>query len=314
MISEVVKPPALREGDLAALVAPAGPLKSEEDLQRAVLNVETLGYRVRVGEHALARYGHLAGTDAQRAADFNAAIHDPEVRAIFALRGGYGTMRILDAIDYDALSAHPKVVLGYSDLTALLNAISQRSGIVTFHGPVAAVSAFTPKVVKWLKRAIEVPEPVGALEWAGARSIGGPGNATGRLSGGNLTLLAALSGTPYEVQMDGIVFFEEVDETPYRIDRMLTQLRLNGSLSAAVGVLVGQCTGCERSDDASVASLTLEETLRDRLSDLQSVTITGAPIGHIDEQWTLPIGVHASLDGVTGTLTIEERAVDPRAK
>ena len=312
MTVAVIRPPALRQGDLVALVAPAGPLKSAEDVQRAVLNVENLGYRATVGEHALARYGHVAGTDAQRAADFNAAVNDPDVRAIFALRGGYGTMRILHAIDYHALRAHPKIVLGYSDLTALLNTISQRSGIATFHGPVAAVSAFTPKVVEWLKRAIEVPEPMGILEFAGAQSITGPGKATGRLSGGNLTLLAALSGTPYEVQMDGVVFLEEVDEPPYRIDRLLTQLRLSGAFEPSVGILVGQCARCERSDDATATSLTLDETLRDRLAGSPSVVVTGAPIGHIDEQWTLPIGVHASLDGVTGTLTIEEPAVSHR--
>lgn len=303
------KPPAVRQGDVVALVSPAGPLRDASVLEKSVALIERLGYRPQPGPHALSRYGHLAGTDEERAADLNAAIRDPNVRAIFALRGGYGTMRLLERIDYDAFAADPKIVLGFSDLTALLNALTQRTGIVTFHGPVAALSEFTPLVIESLQAAIARPSPIGTLLLDGANTIVA-GTASGRLSGGNLTLLASLCGTPYAVALDGIAFFEEVDESPYRIDRMLTQLRLAEAFASTKGIVVGQCKGCDVVGDPREArSLTLAETLRDRLGDLDIPVIEGALIGHIEEQWTLPVGIDATLDTKAKTLTISEPAV-----
>ena len=305
-MSEIQKPPALRRGDLVALVSPAGPLREPAELETAVSIVERLGFRARAGAHALARHGHLAGTDAQRVGDFNDALQDREVRAIFALRGGYGTMRLLNDVNYDAFAAAPKVVLGYSDLTALLNALTQRAGVVTFHGPVAALSKFTPVETAWLQAAIERREPIGALSLTGTQTLVA-GRASGRLSGGNLTLLAALCGTPYAVDLSGIAFIEEVDESPYRIDRMLTQLRLAGAFAKTQGIVVGQCSGCDITvESESPRSLTLLETLHDRLGDLGIPVVSGASFGHIEEQWTLPIGVSATLDTQTQTLSIDE--------
>ncbi|HEY5256834.1 MAG TPA: LD-carboxypeptidase [Candidatus Baltobacteraceae bacterium] len=300
---DVVRPPALREGDTVALVAPAGALHADEDLGRAIGHIESLGLRARAGRHALDRHGYLAGDDQARLDDINVALRDPDVRAVVALRGGYGTTRLLDGVDYAAFAADPKVVLGYSDLTALLNALHARTGIVTFHGPVAAADRFTPTVVGWLRRALFSTAPIGTLEAPCATTLGG-GRGRGRLIGGNLSLIAALLATPYALDFDGaIAFLEEVDEAPYRIDRMLTQLRASGTLHGVRGIVVGDCRNCDAPADAPAASR-LEHVLRDRLGDLGVPLLSGAPIGHIEEQWTLPIGIEADLDADARTLDV----------
>jgi muramoyltetrapeptide carboxypeptidase len=259
--------------------------------------VSSLGLVPKIGRNARSKRGYLAGSDEERAADFNEAVRDANVRGIFALRGGYGTMRILHAIDYDGLARDPKVVLGYSDLTALLNAITQRTGLVTFHGPVAALSQFTENEITWLRRAVMQAEPIGELDAAAVCALV-PGCARGRLVGGNLSLVTALIGTPYEIDMSGaLLAIEEVDEAPYRIDRMLTQLRLSGALHRVAGVLVGRCTNCDIREDHPYAAMPLAETLRDRLGDLGVPVLTQLPIGHDGEQWTLPIGLEANIDG-----------------
>ena len=303
----------LRAGDVVALVAPAGPLASAEDLARAEQVVRSLQLVPRVMPGAALKLGYLAGTDEQRAADFNEAVRDPEVRGIFALRGGYGTMRILDRIDYGAIRRDPKVILGYSDLTALLNAIMQRTGVVTFHGPVAALSEFTENEVAWLRAAVMNAQPLGALHVPNAGIINA-GVAQGRLAGGNLSLVTALLGTPHEVDLaDTILVIEEVDEAPYRIDRMLTQLRLNGAFTRVSGIVAGGFTNCDVPDDHRYAGLRLADVLTDRLADLDVPVLLDLPIGHIEEQWTLPLGAMASLDAGARTLTIAEPAVAENA-
>lgn len=234
-------------------------------------------------------------------------MRDPQVRGIFALRGGYGTMRILDAIDYAGLAADPKVVLGYSDLTAPLNAITQRTGLVTFHGPVAALSQFTAAETAWLRRAVMQTQPLGELQSADTHILAA-GDARGRIAGGNLSLIAALAGTAFEVDTAGaLLVIEEVDEAPYRIDRMLTQLRLSGALERAAGILVGRCANCDVDEQHPYAEMPLAETLRDRLSDLGVPVLTQLPIGHAGEQWTLPIGMPARIED--GRIFIDEPAV-----
>ncbi|MDQ2872741.1 MAG: LD-carboxypeptidase [Candidatus Eremiobacteraeota bacterium] len=305
----MIRPPALRKGDVVALVAPSGPLAAASELDRACDVVRALGFEPRVAANAGLRDGYLAGSDERRAADFNAAARDPKIRGIFAVRGGYGAMRILDAVDYSALRADPKVVLGFSDVTALLNAVTQRAGIVTFHGPVAALSAFTPFVIEALYRAVSSAEPIGTLQMPDTVAIA-PGRASGRLCGGNLSLLTALSGTPYAVDFNNaLLFFEDVDEAPYRIDRMLTQLRLSGTIQRAAAILIGQCRGCHVDAEHVYAEMPLARTLHGRLHDLAVPVLSGASIGHIEEQWTIPIGVPATLDADARTLTINQAAV-----
>jgi muramoyltetrapeptide carboxypeptidase len=251
--------------------------------------------------------GYLAGSDEARAADFNDAVRDPQVRGIFALRGGYGTMRLLDAIDYDAIARHPKVIVGYSDLTALLNTITQRTGLVTFHGPVPALSPFGENETRWLRRAVMHAEPLG--EYTSHDTVVlSPGSGRGPLCGGNLSLVTALLGTPFEIDTAGaLLMLEETDESPYRIDRMLTQLRLSGSLSRAAGILVGRCARCDVDETHAYAGMPLSETLRDRLADLGVPVLTQLPIGHDGEQWTLPIGLQAQIED--GRIVIDDAAV-----
>ncbi len=310
---QALRPHMLREGDVVALVAPAGPLTSDEELRRAENVVRSLGLEPRIMPGAALRLGYLAGTDEQRSADFNDALRDPQVRGIFALRGGYGTMRILDRVDYDAIRRDPKVILGYSDLTALLNAITQRTGVITFHGPVAALSDFTENEVAWLRAAVMSAEPLGALHVPNAGVLRA-GTAQGRIAGGNLSLITALLGTPHEIDVsDALLVIEEVDEAPYRIDRMLTQLRLNGAFTRVAGIIAGGFTNCDVSDDHRYAGLRLADVVTDRLSDLGVPVLLDLPIGHIDEQWTLPLGATAMLDAGARTLTITESAVRENA-
>jgi muramoyltetrapeptide carboxypeptidase len=251
-----------------------------------------LGFEAVLGENARAKLGYLAGSDEERAADFNAALHDESIRAVFALRGGYGTMRMLDAIDYDACARKPKIVMGYSDMTALLNTLTQRTGVVTFHGPI--MGAPIARVAINVLRTLSEPEPLGQLSLDSLTHVGGV--AHGRLRGGNLSLVAALCGTPYAIDMrDAIVFFEDVNEDAYRIDRLLTQLFLSGALETARGFILGDIPHL----DVAV----------ERLAALKKPLVSGAAIGHIEDQWVMPIGSEATFDASNGTIEFRESAV-----
>ncbi|MGC1381531.1 MAG: LD-carboxypeptidase, partial [Candidatus Baltobacteraceae bacterium] len=254
------KPPRLARGDRVGLVAPASP-PTGDDIRQAVAHVESLGLVPVLGDHVEGQNGYLAGTDAERAADFNRMAADRQIRAIVAIRGGYGTMRILTRLDYAALARDPKIVLGYSDVTAILNAVAVRSRIVTFHGPVGAHgSSWSGEARLLIERLLFAGEAPGRLK-VGPPIV--PGRARGRLAGGNLSLIAALVGTPYAVPaQDSLLFFEETQEQPYRIDRMLTQLDLAGVLRAASGILVGRCVKCAADGPSQSADAVIAERLR----------------------------------------------------
>lgn len=305
----VLKPMRLQPGDTICFVAPAGPLRHVKDeLKNALHLAEGLGLRCELGKHVTDTYGYLAGSDEARASDFNRFARDPQIRGIFALRGGYGTMRVLNGIDYEALAANPKVVLGFSDLTALLNAIMLQTGLVTFHGPVAA-HPVTATAVEGIKRAVMSAEPLGTMRVSGVGSLA-HGEAHGRLVGGNLSMIAAMSGTPFAVPCGGnILMLEEVNEAPYRVDRLLTQLRLNGDLGSVTGLALGQFVNCVPKIDDDRPSFTVEEVLRDCLAGLKKPMITRMNVGHIDDQWTLPIGMPVSFDGNAGNFTVAHSAV-----
>jgi len=288
--------PSLRKDDLVVLLSPAGPVPDDGRLENARTTIEALGLRTRVAPNAMARHGFLAGSDEQRLADLNDALRDPEVRGIFALRGGYGTMRLLPHVDYDALARDPKVVLGYSDLTALLNTMTARTGVVTLHGPVATSGAWSERVREWLRPMLFGRDVPTNHSDEGALVITG-GAASGRIAGGNLSLVASLLGTPYAIDFrDAIVVLEDVDEAPYRVDRMLTQMRLAGAFDGARAVLFGHCVGCDVEDDHVYGDVKLHDVLKDRLGDLALPVLAEVPVGHMDEQWTLPIGAQATLD------------------
>jgi muramoyltetrapeptide carboxypeptidase len=304
----IIKPPRLRPGDSVGLIAPAGPLKSQDELQFGIKQIESIGLRAVVGKHAMDRNFYLAGSDAARAEDVNTFASDPQIRGIFALRGGYGTMRILDLIDYAAIAADPKPMLGFSDLTALLNVITMRTGLVTFHAPVAAASTYTPIVVSEIQAAVMSAQPIGTLQNATTVTVT-PGVARGKLVGGNLTLVSALAGTPYAVPCaNNILLLEDVHEEPYQVDQLMTTLALTGALHSAAGIAAGTFMEPDRKQ-ADEPSPELAWTLHDRLTLSGRPAVYGMQFGHISNQWVLPLGLNATLDASAGTLTIDEAAV-----
>lgn len=287
----MLMPPLLEHGARVALVAPAGPLRGEEDLARAIDNVRHFGWDPVPGAHVLARSGYFAGSDGERLDDLQRAISARDIDGIWFVRGGYGAMRLLEALDYDALRRRPKTIIGYSDITALHAAIGTRSGLVTHHGPTARarLSSFTRDS---LTRAVVTGEdPCGSASTA---RVLRSGRARGTLRGGNLALLAALTGTPFAPSLDGaLLVLEDVNEAVYRIDRMLQQLRLSGMLRGVRGIVAGHFTDCPpESDDGSRA---LDDVLLEIADVLGVPCVAGVPIGHIEDQWTIPLGKSAEL-------------------
>ncbi|HEX7239213.1 MAG TPA: LD-carboxypeptidase [Longimicrobiaceae bacterium] len=307
----MIRPPALRLGSRVALVAPAGPL-AEGAVDRAAGRVRAWGWEPVAGGFCRGRCGYLSGTDEERAADLNEALRSPDVDAVWCLRGGYGTMRILPAIDWAPLVERPRPLVGFSDNTALHLAL-QRHGVVSFHGPHPATAEIPEFSRAGLLRVLTEAEPAGVLPFPD----GGPeralrvsgGAAEGPLVGGNLALLAALAGTPYALRPEGaILFFEDVGETSYRVDRLLSQLLLSGALEGVAGVAVGAFS--ESPDEGQPGVTPVVEVIADRLGGLGVPIAFGFPFGHVEESWTLPLGVRARLDADAGTLALTEPAVE----
>ncbi len=312
-----LRPPRLKPGDTVGLIAPANAFYLRSDVELARSLVEALGLKPKLGPSFTRRYGYLAGRDQERAADVSALFADAEVKGILAGQGGWGCARLLPHLDFDLIGRHPKVLMGYSDLTALLLAVHGRTGLVTFHGP-NALSDWTSFTLDWARRVLfegEAPTFANAVvddkrlvprRWR-TQAIT-PGRATGRLLGGNLTVLSHLIGTPYLPDFAGcLLFLEDVREDIYRVDRMLTQLGQAGILAQARGVVFGTCKDCEPGQ--GYGALTLEELFDDHLAPLGVPAFAGAQIGHIDDQFTLPLGVQAELDAEAGTLRLLEPAV-----
>ena len=314
----LVRPPRLAHGSRIALVAPAGPLLEQDDITRAQALCRALDYEPVLGANARGHYGYFSGTDDERLADLNAAFRDPAIDAVWCLRGGYGVTRILDGVDFEALARRPRPVVGYSDITALLAGVVRRAGLVAFHAPTARaeMSAYTRR---HFTKVLAAPNPGGPLEPLPVPAdvliprtdrivtLHG-GRAEGPLAGGNLTLLQCLIGTPYFPDLDGaLLFLEDVNEDLYRVDRMLAHLRAVGALARLRGVLVGRFTGLKRHIDDG--SLGVDQVLAYYFGPLAVPVLYGVPIGHIDEQWTLPLGVRARMDADAGTVELLESAV-----
>lgn len=296
----LLRPPLLAPGARVTLVSPAGPLRGPAELDRAIANVQALGWDPVVGAHVLARRGYFAGTDAERFGDLDRALRDPAIDGIWCARGGYGTMRLLDDIDYAGIARRPKALIGFSDITALHAAISARSGTVTYHAPTArgVLSAFSRNSLE--RAVVHGTDPCGASR--DMRTVRA-GTAEGRLMGGNLALLAALAGTPYFPPLDGaILVLEDIGEAVYRIDRMLQQLRLAGALTRVSGLVFGAFTDCPETSDDGVRRL--DEVVAEAADIAGVPCVAGAPVGHIDEQWTIPIGLTATLDATRCTLHV----------
>ena len=312
------KPPRLKPGDTLGLIHPSSATFQKKDLEIAIDNLAALGFKVKAGAHALDRYGYLAGKDVDRAADINALFADPEVQGICAVRGGWGAARTLPYLDFATIAKNPKVLFGFSDITALHMAIPAKTGLVTFHAP-TGFSAWSELSASWFKRVVMDGEPAqyvnepdfkGRIAPVGNRTqTVRPGKAQGPIMGGNLTVLAHLVGTPYLPDFTGrILFLEDVHEGIYRIDRMLTHLKLAGLLSKIKGFIWGQCSECEP-DSSGYGSLTIEEVLDDHIKPLGVPTYRGAMIGHIEKQFTVPEGIPAEMDADAGTFRLLESAV-----
>jgi muramoyltetrapeptide carboxypeptidase len=314
----LVRPPRLTRGSRIALVAPAGPLLERDDLTRAEALCRALDYEPVLGAHAGGHHGYFSGTDDARLSDLNAALRDPAVDAIWCIRGGYGVTRILDGVDFDALARRPRPVIGYSDITALLAAVVRRAGIVAFHAPTARAEMplFSRR---HFARVLTDPAPSGPFEplpppadvlvpQANRVVTIRGGVAEGPLAGGNLTLLQCLIGTAYFPDLDGaLLFLEDVNEDLYRIDRMLAHLRMIGALSRLAGVLVGRFSGSKR--HMNDGALGIDDVLDHYFGPLGVPVAYGLPIGHIEDQWTMPLGVRARFDAGAGTVELLEPAV-----
>lgn len=314
--SGLIKPRRLKKGDTIGLITP-GSFIPDQALEKAIANVQQLGFKVKLGQHIRALRGFNAGTDEQRLEDLHSMFADESVDGIWCARGGYGCTRLLPMIDYDLLRRNPKVFLGYSDITALHNAFYQRCGLVTFHGPVAS-STLTPYAIAHFQRALMEQIQTQVIQPAGANkqvkdvlyqpAMIRRGVARGALIGGNLSLLAAMSGTDFEIDPRGkIIFLEDIEEKPYRIDRMLTQLRQANQLAEAAGFALGIFADCI--PEPADRSLTLLETVEDRLLPLQKPAVYGLSWGHISNQATLPVGVQAELDADNMQLRLLESGV-----
>jgi len=283
----------LQPGDTVAVVSPSSPVPADR-LRAGIDVLASWGLRVVESPAARAAHGHLAGTDAQRLSDINAAIRDPDVRAVWTSRGGYGLTRILKQVDWPALRADPKLLIGFSDVTALLVAAWQRCGLVAVHGQfVARLHLLDLRTLESLRRLVFGVSETHVAAAAGA--IAGTGRVEGPLVGGNLAVLAALAGTPDQVRAGGcILLLEEVAEAPYRIDRMLTQLRASGCLDGVRGVALSRPVECDPQPGAASASF--DEVVEDRLGDLGVPVLTGLAVGHTDDQQPVLHGGTATLD------------------
>lgn len=304
----MIKPEALHPGGTIGVIAPAGSVDPAE-LRQGVDRLKGMGFRVVLGASVEKRSRYLAGSDRERAADLNQMFSNPEIAAIVCARGGYGTSRIIPFLDEDAIEQHPKIVVGSSDVTLLLNHLRQHFGLVTFHGPMVAPnfgkqpSSLTDT---WFRKILVEAWGKGPMTVDGVKGLRG-GQAQGPLVGGCLTMLCSTLGTPYEIQTDGaILLLEDIDEAPYRIDRMLMQLKAASKFKNAKGVIFGKMPGCQ---PPSHSSYVLEDVICDVLADQTVPILYGFPAGHGGEQVTLPLGLPVQIDGSAAAVTLLESAV-----
>ncbi len=307
---KLVKPRMLNRGDTVGIVAPSSPPCEPGDIEFTFSWLDRLGLKYKVGKHVFERMGDYAGSDQHRLEDLHNLWADPEVKAILPLRGGNGAVRLLPGLDFELIASNPKILIGYSDISGLLIPIHQRTGLVTFHGPTAGSFYKSSYTYRYYRKAILQAAPIGLVadpegrdpwkpEYPPTRMVLAEGSARGRLIGGCLTLLRQLEGSSYAMQTAGkLVFIEDVQEEPHNVDRILSQLLLAGRLKDASGIVIGECLHCRPGDSGrnSIASSgSLEEVFRERLGGLGIPVVYGLRFGHGLQQFTLPLGVTASL-------------------
>jgi muramoyltetrapeptide carboxypeptidase len=310
----IIKPARIRPGERIGLVNPATAAFETQPIEIMVEALESLGLEVELGANYYNRHGYLAGDDASRASDINGFYRRPDIRMIFA-RGGWGSARLLPLLDYDAIANDPKVLLGYSDTTAILNGIFARTGVVTFHGPSPldrfSADHFRRVVMEGeaitMQNLSEIDDDELVQTEHRYQTIRG-GKASGHILGGNLTVLTAVMGSDYLPDFEGsVLFLEDVGEAVYRVDRMMTQLALAGVLEKISGFVFGRCTDC--GSGTSFGSLTLEEVLKEHIEPLGIPAFSGSMIGHIDQQFTIPLGIDVEVDADIGTIRMLESGV-----
>ena len=310
-----IKPKPLARGDVIGVISPASAPSSEEKIDKGAEYLERLGYRVKLGKHVRAVRGFLAGTDEERAADVNEMFADEQIKAIIAVRGGYGSPRLLPLINYNLIKHNPKIFVGYSDLTALQLALYKKTGLVSFSGPMVGVEMFKGidpfteehfwQMITSTKKLVTLHNP----DSRGLKPIG-KGKASGVLIGGNLSLITSIAGTRYLPSFkNSILFFEETQEEPYRFDRMMNQLALAGIFKDAKGIVIGELTDIKPAETAK-PYLTAEQIVADYLSSLSKPILAGLAYGHVPRKLTIPIGIRATVDTAQRSLSLLEAAVE----
>ncbi|MCH7409906.1 LD-carboxypeptidase [Belliella sp. DSM 111904] len=307
-------PKPLKKGDWVGLISPSAATAERVQFMFAQEALEALGFKVKLGKNLKNRHGHLAGTDEERASDLKEMFADPDIKGIICIRGGSGAARILPLIDYELIKKNPKPLLGYSDITALHNAIQAKTGLITFHGPngTGSWNSFNVKQFEevFFNKALVTFENEAQkgddLVVKNNRTFTlHPGVVEGKILGGNLTVLTALSGTPYLPDFEeSILFLEDIGEDPYKIDRMMSTLKLNGTLDKIKGFVFGQCTDC--SPSGGYGSLTVDDILDHYILPLEIPAFKGAMIGHIPKQFIIPVGAKVRLDANKSTITMVE--------
>lgn len=309
---QLIKPKMLSEGNVIGMPSPGFLIDNREAYGEIISTIEKLGFKVKLGKNARNRFGYFAGTDKQRAEDINTLFSDPEVDAIIPFRGGWGTNRILDLLDFSLIKSNPKALIGFSDITSLLLAIYAKTGMVTFHGPVGK-SEWNDFTVSSFKNVLMQRNPAQLINPPKSSGFGPSrfhtitsGKCKGKLIGGSLSILTSMLGSSYIPEWgNAILFVEDVGESIYRIDRMLTQLKLNGILDSINGFIFGRCTDCTKGYEYG---FTLEQILDQHIKELGIPAFYGSMIGHIDHMFTVPIGITAEMDSETGTIKFLESA------
>ncbi len=312
---EKLKPKRINFGNTIGLISPASYI-SDSQLNEAISNFQNLGFNVKYNPAIKDKYGYLAGSDSARAEDFNEMIADKDIDAIVAVRGGYGCARMLPFIDYELIKKNPKIIIGYSDITSLLYAIYEKTGLVCFHGPVGT-STFNDYSLQHLQNILLEPRENYKMKNSYTDEnqivVINEGIGEGELVGGNLSIVVSMIGTEYDIDTKGkIIFLEEVGEEPYRIDRMLTQMKQSGKFDNCAGIALGVFKNCDikKEDPEFENSLSLVQIFNDILGDLKVPVIYNLSFGHIENKFTLPFGINARLDTKDKSLTLLEKAVE----
>lgn len=305
-----IKPAALKAGDTVAISSPAGAVWDEVQIETFTTILKGFGFNVIHGKTLKEKFGYFSGTDDLRANELNELFANKKVKGIFCMKGGWGCARLLDKIDYELIEKNPKVLIGFSDITTLLVAITAKTGLVTFHGPVgnSGWNDFTKSV---FTNVVMTPNPYQFPETPATENkpvLINPGKANGELIGGNLTVLTALMGTGYVPDWKNkILFLEEAKEEPYSIDRMLTQLKLCGVLNSINGFIFGKCAKCLAEEP--MKAFTFEEVIIQHIKPLGIPAFYGAMIGHIENKLTVPLGITATMNAEKGIISLDENCV-----